>query len=189
MEKIAIIGSPGAGKTTFAINLRKILNIKVFHLDRLFWERGWKRKSREARIEILDKIVREKQWIIEGTYLSSSEPRLEEADTIIFLDIFPWLCLRRIIARHRKNRGKPRRDLPIDSKDKLTPGRMCKVVTFPLTDRKKFKLTLNKYASKHIIWLSSPKEVEEFLKEQIKDSQKSPSNASSFQPILKFAET
>ena len=33
MEKIAIIGSPGAGKTTFAINLRKILDIKVFHLD------------------------------------------------------------------------------------------------------------------------------------------------------------
>ena len=45
MEKIVIIGSPGAGKTDFALQLGKICKIKVLHLDRLFWERGWEKKA------------------------------------------------------------------------------------------------------------------------------------------------
>ena len=43
-EKITIIGLPGAGKTTLAKKLERIYNIKVYHLDRIFWERGWKGK-------------------------------------------------------------------------------------------------------------------------------------------------
>src|SRR5579859_7311827 len=84
MEKIVIIGPPGAGKTTLARELGPMLNIKVYHLDRLFWECCWKAKARDTRIDILQKLVLEKQWIIEGTYLKSSEPRLEAADTINF---------------------------------------------------------------------------------------------------------
>jgi adenylate kinase family enzyme len=189
MEKIVIIGSPGAGKTTLAVELEKILRIKVFHLDRIFWDRGWKRKSRDTRIDILYKIVQEKQWIIEGTYLSSSEPRLEEADTIIFLDIPLLLCLWRVIKRHRKNRGNSRRDLPMDSTDKLNPIRMLKVLAFSLADRKKLKQTLNKYESRRIIQLCSPKEVEKFLKEQKQGTQESSSDIRRFQPILSFAQT
>jgi len=85
MKKIVIIGPPGSGKTTLASDLGPLLKVKVFSLDRFFWESGWKGKSREERLEILDHLVQEKQWIIEGTYLDSSEPRLNAADTIIFV--------------------------------------------------------------------------------------------------------
>ncbi|MFW5904155.1 MAG: AAA family ATPase [Candidatus Saliniplasma sp.] len=34
--KIAIIGSPGSGKSTFAKKLGKKLNIPVYHLDSYF---------------------------------------------------------------------------------------------------------------------------------------------------------
>src|SRR6266851_5121279 len=109
MEKIVIIGSPGAGKSTFARKLGSILTIKVVHLDRVFWRYDWQEKPRETRIDILQKLVQEKQWLIEGTYLGSSEPRLNKADTIIFLDIPFLLCLERIIKRHRKPRSEERR--------------------------------------------------------------------------------
>jgi adenylate kinase family enzyme len=36
MEKIAIVGSPGAGKTTLAKELGPKLKINVFHMDRIF---------------------------------------------------------------------------------------------------------------------------------------------------------
>jgi adenylate kinase family enzyme len=84
MNKIVIIGSPAAGKSTLARNLGRILHINVVHLDRVFWEPGWKEKPKDTRIDILQEIVREKQWIIEGTYLGTSESRLNAADTIIF---------------------------------------------------------------------------------------------------------
>src|SRR5437764_14111939 len=103
MEKIAIIGSSGAGKTTLAKKIGSALKIKVFHLDRFFWQRDWKRKTRDTRIDTLQNLaLRDKRWIIEGTYLNSSKLHLNAADTIIFLDIHPLLCLWRIMKRHRE---------------------------------------------------------------------------------------
>ena len=166
MDKIAIIGSPGAGKSTFARELGSILKIKVFHLDRLFWQYGWKVKTRDTRIDILQEIVREKQWIIEGTYLSSSELHLNAADTIIFLDIPPLVCLWRLRKRHREYFGRFRRDIPEGCTDRLTRLLILRVLTFPLQDRRTIKQKLPNYKSKHIIWLRSGKEVKDFLAQQ-----------------------
>lgn len=163
MNKIVIIGSPGAGKTTLAKDLGFILKIDVYHLDRLFWQRSWKAKTRETRIDILQEVVQEMQWIIEGTYLASSEPRLQAADTIIFLNTSPLLCLYRIIKRHLKNHGDTRRDIPMGCTDKLTLSRMLKVLAFPLQERRKFVQKLHEYRTKRMIWLRSPQEVENFL--------------------------
>ena len=168
MEKIVIIGSPGAGKTTLAKELGSILKIKVFHLDRFFWQRGWKRKTRDTRIDILQMLVREKQWIIEGTYLSSSEPRLNRADTIIFLDIPFLLCLQRIIHRHNEYKGQSRPDLPDGCSDNFNLICILKVLAFPIRGRRTLKQKLRKYQSKQIIWLRSGKEVKDFLAQQVR---------------------
>jgi len=120
-------------------------------------------------MDILQDFVREKQWIIEGSYLSSSELHLHEADTIIFLDIPPLLCLWRLTKRHLAYRRRSRRDIPEGSTDKLTMSHILKVVTFPLEDRRTIKQKLRNYKSKQIIWLRSRKEVEDFLAQQKQD--------------------
>ncbi len=169
MEKIVIIGSPGAGKSTLARKLKPILKIKIVHLDRVFWQPGWEKKPRDKRIEILQEIVREKQWIIEGTYLGLSEPRLNAADTIIFLDIDPLLCLRQIFKRHQIFKQHPEKDGPIrpdirqGCTDKLTLPLILKILVFPFQGRRTIKQKLRTYKSKKIIWLRSRKEVEDFL--------------------------
>lgn len=164
MEKIAIIGPPGAGKTTLAKEIAVIFGIRACHLDRLFWQPGWKGKTGDKRIDILQNFVLRSKWIIEGTYLRSSGPRLEAADTIIFLDVNPLLCLLRIIIRYFKCRGCiRRRDIPEGCRDKLTPYRMLKVLIFPLWERRKLKHMLRGYKSKQIIEFHSRKEVEDFL--------------------------
>ena|SRR5436309_2097750 len=184
MEKIAIIGASGAGKSTLAKELGSILKIKVFHMDRFCWLRGWKGKTGDTRIDILHKLVRDKQWIIEGTYLNSSTPRLEAADTIIFLDIHPLLCLWRVIKRHREYRGRSRRDIPEGCTDKLTLSRMFKVLAFPYQDRRVLMRQLHKYESKRIIPLRSDEEVRDFLAQVVQDvSDKR--NSSSKAPVAK----
>src|SRR5256714_4130586 len=166
MEKIVILGSSGAGKSTLARELSCMLNIKVYHLDRLFWQRGWKGKSKDTRIDILQDLVREKQWIIDGNYLSASPLHLNAADTIIFLDTSPLCCLWRLMMRHREYRRRSRRDIPEGCTDKLTRLRMLKVLTFPLHGRRKIKQTLLNYNSKQIFRLHSGKEVKDFLAQQ-----------------------
>jgi adenylate kinase family enzyme len=166
MKKITIIGSPGAGKTTLAKDLNRMLKIKVYHLDRMFWQCRWQGKDSETRIDILQQLVQKNQWIIEGTYVSLSEPRFNAADMIIFLDTPPLVCLLRIIMRHRKDHGRSRRDIPEGSTDKLTLFRMLKVLLFPLREGRILKQKLRNYTSKKIFWLRSGKEVEDFLAQQ-----------------------
>ncbi|MEO6891074.1 MAG: hypothetical protein ABI456_16575 [Ktedonobacteraceae bacterium] len=178
MEKIVIIGSPGAGKSTLAKELASILKMRVFHLDRFFWQRGWKGKTRDTRIYLLECLVMEKQWIIEGTYLCSSEPRLNAADTIIFLDMHPLLCLWRVIKRHWVYLGRSRRDIPEGCIDKLTLFRILKVLAFPLRERRKLEKKLRNFPSKKIVRLQSAKEVENFLAQlQLPANEKTQSSA------------
>jgi adenylate kinase family enzyme len=164
MEKIVIIGSAGSGKSTLAQKLGPLLNIEPVHLDRIFWQPGWKEKPREQRIDILQSFVyKQKRWIIEGAYLGSSEPRLDAADTIIFLDIPPLTCLWRIIRRHFKYHGHSRRDIPEGCTDKFTPISILKVLAFPLLERRKLKAKLQRFPSGKVLRLRSANEVEGFL--------------------------
>ena len=45
MKKVLVIGSGGAGKSTFARHLGTLLNIDVIHLDALYWHPGWVRNA------------------------------------------------------------------------------------------------------------------------------------------------
>lgn len=167
MEKIAIVGSPGAGKTTLANALHQELHIKVYHLDRLFWKADWQSIDGPTRVDTMQDIVREEQWIIEGTYIRSSEPRLNAADTIIFLDTHPLKCLWRIIKRHYSERGRSRRDIPEGCVDKLSLHRMVRLLAFRVQERttlkQKLKQKLIDDKPKEIIRLRSQKELEIFL--------------------------
>jgi adenylate kinase family enzyme len=163
-DKIDIIGSFGAGKTTLALQLGETLGIPVFHLDRFFWLPGWKAKPENVRIKILEELVQQEQWIIEGAYLRISKPRLNTADTIIFLDIPDYLCLIRTFLRYFKDREQFCPDLPDRCSRNLTPRRILKVVAFRIRHHKELSQKMRKYeSSKNIIWLRSPKEVKNFL--------------------------
>ncbi len=162
MEKIVIIGASGAGKTTLAKRMYSILKIKVIHLDRVFWKRGWLALSRDERMDALQNLVSEKQWIIEGSYLDLSEPRLEAADIIIFLDTHPFICLWRVWKRHHQDGEHCRRDIPFESTDRLTLYRMFRVLTFPFREGRWLKKKLHEFPQEKVLPLSR-KRVEPFL--------------------------
>ena len=185
MEKVVILGSSGAGKSTLARELSRLLNFKVYHLDRLFWQRGWKRKSRDTRIDIMQDLIREKQWIIEGNYLNASEFHLNAADTIIFLDFSPLCCLWHLMKRHREYRGRSRHDIPEGCTDKLTLSLILKALVFPLQDRRTIKQKLRNHNSKQIIRLHSGKEVKDFLARQVQVTDDNKRNSSFVAPVAK----
>jgi adenylate kinase family enzyme len=137
------------------------------------------KKDRDTRIDILEKLVMDKQWIIEGAYPLSSELALRAADTIIFLDIPSLLCLLRVFKRHQQEQG--RRDLPEGCTDKLDLHLIWKVLTFRFQGGRTFKQMLDYHGQKQaIILLRSPQWVKEFLAQQIHtiDDKKCSSNRS-----------
>lgn len=171
-EKIVIIGSPGAGKTTLAQMLGDILNIQVFHLDHYFWLPGWKEKPIEERITIQQTLIQEEErWIIEGTYLSSSDVRLNAADTIILLDTPMWLCMWHSIKRRIEYRDKQRDDLAEGCHEKLQIRYILKVLAFPFKGRNLFFAKLSNLQNRdgdhpekvNYVQLRSKREIADFL--------------------------
>ncbi len=100
MKRIAIVGISGSGKSTLANKLGSKLGRPVIHLDKHYWDIGWKeRYSKEEFRQLVRKFAEEDTWIIDGNYRNSIDIRLERADTIIFLDFPKWKCLWRAFKR------------------------------------------------------------------------------------------
>ncbi len=172
MKKIVVIGSPGAGKSTFAQALGEILNIEVLHLDRYFWQTGWKEYPREKRIHIQQELLKGKEWwIMEGSYISSADGRFDVADTIIFLDTPRLLCLWRAIKRHIATYHQPLRlDIPEGCTDRLGLFCILKILAFPYRGRAVLRAKIDERKKdqaeqKEIYILRSNIKIEAFLQE------------------------
>jgi adenylate kinase family enzyme len=99
MERYALIGLPGSGKSTFAAKLGKILNIPVHHLDRHMFEANGKKRDKQEFIAIQKALLAEESWIIEGCSYSTFEMRFARADTIIYFHLPRLLCIWRVLKR------------------------------------------------------------------------------------------
>jgi len=98
LKRIAVIVRPCSGKSTFAINLGKILNIPVCHLDKYVFDGKTKRDMQEF-LSIKQACIDEESWIIEGCSFSTLEMRLARADVLIYCDLPAWLCIGRLFKR------------------------------------------------------------------------------------------
>jgi adenylate kinase family enzyme len=88
MQRIAIIGSAGTGKSTLARRLGELTGLNVIHLDALYWRPGWVAPPDEEWDTIVEEIASQENGITDGNYGRTMEPRLERADTVVFLDFF-----------------------------------------------------------------------------------------------------
>ncbi len=105
MDRIAIIGCGGSGKTVFARRLANRLGLEVVNLDKLFYDDGWNPTPPEKFAALQRELVTADRWLIEGNYASSLHIRLARADTVIFLDLPGWMCLWGIAQRRWRYRG------------------------------------------------------------------------------------
>src|SRR4051812_36219413 len=94
-RRIAIVGSPGAGKSPLALQLGALLGRPVLHLDRLYWRPGWVEVAQDVFDAQLEGLVGRNEWIIDGNYSRTLDIRLRRADAAIMLDFSRTLCLYR----------------------------------------------------------------------------------------------
>ncbi|MBC7491288.1 MAG: AAA family ATPase [Novosphingobium sp.] len=111
MQRILIIGSPGAGKSTLSRALAERTGLPLHHLDRMHWLPGWVERDRDEGRAELAAVLERDRWIIDGNYGSSLPMRLERADTVIWLDFPTRVCLARALKRWWRYRGRSRPDM------------------------------------------------------------------------------
>ena len=105
MKKIAVFGKPSNGKSTLSKSIAEATNIKLYALDSILYEPSGQEIERSRYNEIHDNILSSDEWIIEGfgplNSLESFNKRLDEADTLIYMDlpysVTYWLVIKRFL--------------------------------------------------------------------------------------------
>ena len=93
MQKVLVIGCPGAGKSTFARALRDRTGLPLHYLDCLWHRPDGSHVTPEAFDAALTAVMDGPAWIIDGNYLRTMEPRMASCDTIFLLDYPLEVCL------------------------------------------------------------------------------------------------
>ena len=99
MRRILVIGNSGGGKSTLARRLGEKLGLPVIHLDVLFWKPGWVESERDDYLARVMAALAAPAWICDGQFTASFHLRMPLADTIVWIDQPPALCLVRAIWR------------------------------------------------------------------------------------------
>ena len=81
MQRVLVIGVPGAGKSTFTRALAAKIGLPVIHLDTEFWQPGWKITPREQWRPKVAELVGRDAWIMDGNYGASLDLRLPRGST------------------------------------------------------------------------------------------------------------
>ena len=162
--KIHIIGCSGSGKTYFAKALSKKYNIPHFDLDNIQWDNhsgsyGTKMPV-EKRTELLNNILENNHWIIEGVYYAWVGRCFEEADKIFVLDMPKRIYIYRIIKRSVK------RKLGHEKGKKETLKSVYNLLKWTNTFQSKSMVEIKKILSaypKKTVWLKCKKDIQNAL--------------------------
>lgn len=171
-SRIAVVGCPGSGKTTFSNKLGKVLNRSVLHLDKLLWNPNWQMLPYDQRKTIHDKLVAQENWIIDGMWRSHLADRYSRATLVVFLDYSRRTCIRRAILRRIKYSGKQREDIAQGCLEKLDGYFLKYIWNFNKSVRPLILQLAQRSQTVCTITLTSPKAAKYFLKELEKFLQK-----------------
>ena len=108
MKRVLVIGSPGAGKSTFARKLRERTGLPLYYLDQIWHCSDGSHLSEKEFDDRLDELLKQERWIIDGNYSRTLVRRLAACDTVFLLDYPTDLCLLGAASRI----GRKREDLP-----------------------------------------------------------------------------
>jgi adenylate kinase family enzyme len=99
VNRIVVVGTSGAGKTTFARAIAERLKLRRIELDALHWEPNWTEATDEVFRARVAAAIASDRWVIDGNYRQVRDLYLPLVDAIVWLDLPLRTCLRRIVIR------------------------------------------------------------------------------------------
>ena len=100
--RVAIIGSSGSGKSTFARRLEEALGLAVVELDAINWQAGWvdlNTHQPEEFVRRVDEAIGADAWVVDGNYSRVLPRVLARATHLVWLDYERSVIMSRVLRR------------------------------------------------------------------------------------------
>jgi adenylate kinase family enzyme len=135
MHRVLVVGSGGAGKSTFAARLAARTGLPLIHLDSCYWRSGWVATPDDEWKRRVGELVKGDAWVMDGNYGGTLDERIAACDTVVFLDMPRLLCMWRVIRRWWQHRGRSRPDMTPGCNEQLTLEFLRWIWSYPATRR------------------------------------------------------
>ena len=87
IERINVVGTSGSGKTTFASELARILDLPHYPMDQIYWRPGWQSPTDEEFFHQIQEVVEQPRWILDGNYTRTTPVKWQRVQLVIWLDL------------------------------------------------------------------------------------------------------
>jgi adenylate kinase family enzyme len=99
MDRVAVVGNSGTGKTFLARQLAQRLQVPCIELDSIFHQPGWTELDLQEFRQRVGVLVAEPRWVIDGNYMQVRDLVWARADRVVWLDLPRRIVMRRITWR------------------------------------------------------------------------------------------
>lgn len=180
MERVLVIGSGGAGKSTLAAQLSERLRLPLVYLDALYWRSGWQEMETAEWERTVGELASAPAWVMDGNYGGTMDARIARCDTVIFLDLPRVQCVWRILRRWWRYRGRTRPDMAPGCPEQMSWEFMAWVWTYPAQRRPEVLRRLSELSGgQRAVILRSSTEVRRFLRDPLAGLPPSPTGSRS----------
>ena len=164
MQRIAVIGRSGGGKSSLSRKPGAKLGIPVTHLDVLFWQPGWRPSEPAAFHARLADALTTDNWITDGNFMAAADLHLAGADTIVWVDQPRLLCVRRALTRAVRERGHNRIDMAEGCDEKIDLEFLLYIWNWDRNTRPRVEAAIAQHAPRTtLVRLTSDREIASYL--------------------------
>lgn len=86
MNRVLVVGTSGAGKTTVAAGIAGRLGLPLQASDPFYWRSNWEPASQEHVDECLTAVLNQQRWVLDGNFERQWRQVWAHAECIVWLD-------------------------------------------------------------------------------------------------------
>lgn len=165
MQKVAVFGNTGGGKSTLSKRLAEITGLPLHVLDKIQYQAGGEQVPQSVYQQAHAQILQADAWVIDGFGdMDTLWERLKVADTLVYIDFplsvhFAWITKRLITGFYKNPDGWPENS-PI-LKSSLTSYRTLWLCHRYLTPR--YRQFVSQVTTQEVHHLKSAADISQFL--------------------------
>jgi adenylate kinase family enzyme len=173
VRRVSVVGTSGAGKSTFAAALAGVLGVAWLELDSVYHQADWTPLPLEEFRLRVAALASGPCWVIDGNYSAVRDIVWARADTVVWLDLprrtvmrrIIWRTLRRVAGRielWNGNRERWRNFFTVDPQESVIMWAWTRHATY----RARYEAAAADPANAHLrfVRLRRPAAVREFLR-------------------------